>query len=266
MLDELEIPPGLDGLVGRHVAGTPVHPHHHVELEVNLVVRGTATYLLGERRYELGPGTLTWLFPAQDHVLVDQSADHELRWAVFTPELVRRVATTPEMRLLLEADPAGQFSRQVSGHQRLTSLFDEIRDGDRTVANTGLAHLLALAWRRFVDSEDVVAGTDLHPAVRTAVHLLRTDPDAGDLTRLARTAGLSASHLSRLFKAQVGVPLSRYRNQQRLHRFHAIHGPHTTAMSAALAAGFGSYAQFYRVYRRETGRTISARTALSACA
>ena len=35
-------------------------------------------YLLGDRRHALTPGPLTWLFPGQDHVLVDESSDHEL--------------------------------------------------------------------------------------------------------------------------------------------------------------------------------------------
>ena len=53
------------------------------------------------------------------------------------------------------------------------------------------------------------------------------------------------------------MPLTRSRNQQRLHRFLSGYGDgtRTTALAAALAAGFGSYAQFYRVLRQETGRT-----------
>jgi AraC-like DNA-binding protein len=262
MLDVLEIPAGLDGRVGRHLGRAPVRAHRHVELEVNLVVRGTATYLLGERRYHLHPGTLTWLFRDQSHVLVDQSTDHDLRWAVFTPALVSRTATTPALRPLLDGNPTGQFSRRLSTTRarRLQTLFDEIETDDPALANAGLSYLLALAWRWFLDSHDIVAGTDVHPAVRTVAHLLQTDPQAGDLRHLARIAGLSPGHLSRLFKAQTGVPLSRYRNQQRLHRFHLAYGDgeHTTALSAALAAGFGSYAQFYRVYRQETGRNPSA--------
>src|SRR6266508_1867597 len=67
--------------------------------------------ICGERRYELAQGTLTWLFPGQDHVLVDESADHVLWWAVFRPPLVARIATTRQARRLLEEDPVGQFSR-----------------------------------------------------------------------------------------------------------------------------------------------------------
>jgi AraC-like DNA-binding protein len=266
MLDTLRLGAGLEGRVVLHRAGDiRPHAHRHAELEVNLVVRGRASYLLAHRRYELTPGTLTWLFPGQDHVLVDESADHELWWAVFRPSLVARTATTPEMRPLLADDPAGQFSRGIGARavRRLDRLFAELRDAearDPALANAGLAYLLALAWRAFLDSDDVVEGVDVHPAVQTVARLLRTDPAAGDLPRLARTAGLSPSHLSRLFKAQTGVSISRYRNQQRLRRFLHLYGEgrHTTALAAALEAGFGSYAQFHRVFREETGRSPSA--------
>ena len=69
------------------------------------------------------------------------------------------------------------------------------------------------------------------------------------------SAGVSPSHLSRLFKSQTGTSITRFRNQQRVQRFMLLYrdGRHTTALAAALEAGFGSYAQFYRVFRAETG-------------
>jgi AraC-like DNA-binding protein len=272
MLDDLGVRAGLDGRVVRHTVGD-VRPraHRHAELELNLVVRGTASYLLGDRRYALTPGTLTWLFPGQDHVLVEESADHELWWAVFRPTLVARIATTPQARPLLEKDPAGQFWRRLdSGRvRRLGALFHEVRDAetvDDVLVNTGLAYLLSFAWRAFLDSDDVVEGVDLHPAVETVARMLRADPDAGDLAGLARAASLSPSHLSRIFKQQTGVSISRFRNQQRLQRFLRLYGrgQRTTALAAALEAGFGSYAQFHRVFREQTGRSPSALRAAAA--
>jgi AraC-like DNA-binding protein len=266
MIDDLGVRAGQDGRAVRHAAGDArQRTHRHAEVEVNLVVRGTASYLLGERRYELTPGTLTWLFPGQDHVLVDESADHELWWAVFRPSLVARIATAPDARPLLEENPVGRFSRRLDAGRtgRLGTLFREVRDAetlDDALFNAGLAYLLTFAWRAFLDSDSVVEGVDVHPAVEAVARLLHADPRAGDLDALARTAGLSPSHLSRLFRAQTGVSISRFRNQQRLQRFLQLYGRgrRTTALAAALEAGFGSYAQFYRVFREQTGRNPSA--------
>jgi AraC-like DNA-binding protein len=266
MTEHLGLQSGVDGRVSHHLAANgPPRGHRHAELELNLVVRGTASYLLGERRYELTPRTLTWLFPGQDHVLVDESPDHELWWAVFRPKLVSRAATTRPARPLLERDPVGQFSRRLDARTaaRLGAFLRELRDAqtvDDALLNAGLAYLLLFAWRAFLESEDLVAGVDVHPAVETVARSLRADPAAGDLDALARSAGLSPSHLSRIFKAQTGVSITRFRNQRRLERFMALygHGRRTTALAAALEAGFGSYAQFYRVLRAETGRNPTA--------
>ena len=271
MDEDLGLRAGVDGRVVRHVASERCPPaHRHAELEVNLVVAGSASYLLGERRYELTPGTLAWLLPGQDHVLVDESADHELWWAVFRPSLVARTATTRTARPLLDADPARQFSRRLAvvRARRLGDLFAEVHTAgtlDDGLVNAGLAYLLLFAWHAFLESDDTIDGVDVHPAVERVARLLCADPAAGDLTSLARTAGLSPAHLSRLFKAQMGVSISRFRNQQRLQRFIALYGQgqHTTALAAALRAGFGSYAQFYRVFRDETGHGPSARQAIT---
>ena len=266
MTEDLGLRLGVDGRVGHHVAaGGPARAHRHVELELNLVLRGSASYLLGDRRYELTPRTLTWLFPGQDHVLVDESADHELWWAVFRPGLVSRAATTMPVRRLLERDPVGQYSRRLNALRagRLDALLRELRDADTVddaLLNAGLQYLLLSAWRAFLDSEDLVAGIDVHPGVETVARCLRANPEAGGLDALARTAGLSPSHLSRIFKAQIGVSITRFRNQRRLERFMSVYGQgrRTTALAAALDAGFGSYAQFYRVLRAETGQAPTA--------
>jgi AraC-like DNA-binding protein len=266
MTEDLGLRRGADGRVGHHVAaGGPARAHRHAELELNLVVRGSASYLLGDRRYELTPRTLTWLFPGQDHVLVDESADHELWWAVFRPGLVSHAATTIPVRPLLERNPVGQYSRRLSALRagRLDALLRELRDADTVddaLLNAGLQYLLLSAWRAFLDSEDLVAGIDVHPGVETVARCLRANPEAGGLDALARTAGLSPSHLSRIFKAQIGVSITRFRNQRRLERFMSLYGQgrRTTALAAALDAGFGSYAQFYRVLRAETGQAPTA--------
>jgi AraC-like DNA-binding protein len=266
MIEDLGLRLGADGRVGHHVAADgPARAHRHAELELNLVLRGSASYLLGDRRYELTPGTLTWLFPGQDHVLVDESADHELWWAVFRPGLVSRAATTMLVRPLLERVPVGQYSRRLNARRagRLDALLRELRDADTVddaLFNAGLQYLLLSAWHAFLDSEDLVAGVDVHPGVETVARCLRANPEAGGLDALARTAGLSPSHLSRIFKAQTGVSITRFRNQRRLERFMTLYGQgrRTTALAAALDAGFGSYAQLYRVFRAETGQAPTA--------
>ena len=123
--------------------------------------------------------------------------------------------------------------------------------------SAGLAYLLTTAWAEHAAADALdPAGRAVHPAVKEAARLLRDVPAAVQwkLPELAGRAGLSPSRLSRLFKAETGVPLVEFRQRRQLDRFLAIYdGGASKLLPAALSAGFGSYPQFYRVHRRLLG-------------
>jgi len=243
----IELPPGQQGGAWWHEAGRRMPaPHTHAELELNLVAEGHARYLVGARRYDLGPGTLVWLFAGQDHILVDQSAGLRMWVALFSPGLVRASAAPA---VLTAADPPGHFCRTLvhAEADRLALLLGDIAQAGAARANAGLAYLLHTAWAYFDAAEPTSAGGAVHPAVEHAARLLRDD--APDLPALAAAVNLSPSRLSRLFRAQTGVSITDFRNRQRIARFLRLYGGgRTTLTDAALRAGFGSYPQFHRVY------------------
>lgn len=264
--EKLGVPAGREGLVVYHkYQGTNPSPHRHDELEVNLVVRGTATYLLGDRRYDLGEGTLAWLLPGQDHVLARQSEDFAMWWAAFGTRLLRRSSGTPEAAGLLDRDPLGHLCRRldVRRARRIGELFAEVEEagstGEGSLHDAGLAYLLLSSWEAFRASDDTVEGLDVHPAVERAARILRDEPGRDDLRQLARRVGLSPTRLSRVFKEQVGLSVSQFRNRRRLELFLELYGRgrRVGAMEAALEAGFGSYAQFYRVFKRAMGGNLN---------
>jgi AraC-like DNA-binding protein len=234
------------------------HPgHRHPELEFNLVVRGTARYLVGDRRYDLGPGSLAWFFPGQRHRMIDQSPDLRLWLGFFHQPVLRQAQLAGGYRRLLERDPAGHFCRQLRAQDaaRLTTLLSEVAAtlDDAVLLATGLAHLVAAAWAMHQRAPAVPASAELHPAVARAANALAGD-DGADLAAVATRSGLSASRLRHLFRAQTGSSLTDYRNRQRLQRFiEARPRSRATLLDGALAAGFGSYAQFHRVFRRSIG-------------
>lgn len=253
--ERLEIPASYDGAIWyyRNV-GRRFPMHRHAELELNLTVRGRATCLVEDRKYILRRQTMAWLFPAQSHVLLDQSVDFEMWIFVWRPRLVRRVASGT----LRKNDPHGEFCRRLgeSPFRRLAGLFQEVRSAETDVArfNAGLAYALLTAWAGFCEADARAIGVEVHPAVESAARLLRDDPTL-PLGDLAARAGLSESRLSRLFHDQTGVTLVDFRNRQRLDRFLALYGDglRRTMMESALEAGFGSYPQFHRVFTRLIG-------------
>jgi AraC-like DNA-binding protein len=260
MKERVRLPAGRSGAAA--LFDNPLYvarPHRHSELELNLVTRGTCRYLVGERRFDLRPGSLIWLFPRQDHVLLERSRDLQMWIAVFRPSLARRIALSPGNRTLLKGDPPGDFCRRLPGPsaKRLGDLFQEIAPMRQTVQtdlfNSALAYALLLSWEHYraADARSDAAG--VHPAVERAARIIRDHPDPLKIEVLAEQAGLSPSHLSRLFKRQTGLPLARYRAQVCLNRFFALWGDgrDKKMLSTALSAGFGSYAQFHRIFKQQ---------------
>jgi AraC-like DNA-binding protein len=232
--------------------------HHHAELEFNLVTRGAGLYLLAGRKYQIRRGDLLWLFPAQEHLLVEQSPDFEMWIGVAKPRTVRRIAIDSNARVLQRANPAGEYCRRLpqpglAGLETLIAGVASLREHPG-LFNAGLGYALLAAWHQFERAADVPIH-DVHPAVERAARLIRDKSNTLGLDELARLSGLSAPRLSRLFKQQTGIALVDFRNRQRVEKFLALYGTgqRLTMLDAALESGFGSYPQFHRVFKRVMG-------------
>src|SRR5688572_17334003 len=90
MLENLKLSDRYDGFLflAEAARNPPVlKPHHHLELELNVVRRGEITYVVGGQRYRFGQRSLLWMYPAQEHQMVDRTDDAEYYVAVFKPQL-----------------------------------------------------------------------------------------------------------------------------------------------------------------------------------
>jgi len=287
MLADLKLGPRYDGLVylAESARNPPtLRPHHHVELELNLVVRGAISYVVGGRRFTFERGVLLWLFPAQEHQLIDRTPDAQFYVAVFTPALIARSARSAVYadlrRQSLATDGVLQTRLAPEAFEQVRKTMDAMMVGapdpdllnreagygvdsnfryehdDPDGLNAGLHHLLLLSWRCQRAGLALDEAVALHPAVRKTLDLLSRSDEELNLGQLARRCGASEAHLSRMFARQIGVPLTRYRNSVRLGRFFDLYrGPEQkTIAEAVYAAGFGSYAQFHRVFTQAYGR------------
>ena len=263
MLQRLRLPEKLDGMAWRYANPAGANRrHHHAELELNLVTRGTGTYLLGSRHYQIRRGDLLWLFPAQEHVLIEQTPEFQMWIVVFRRRLIKRSATDSASLLLQQQSLIGDTCRRLRQPDlaRFEELFAQLADtaNEPGLLNAGLAYALLQAWKCF-DRAGQVPAHIVHPAVERTAHLLLREENSYSLPQLARRAGLSPSRLSRLFKQQTGLSIVEFRNHQRIQRFldryelESNSGEQPTMLNAAFDAGFGSYPQFHRVFRQVVG-------------
>jgi AraC-like DNA-binding protein len=287
MLQDLKIRRRYDGFL--FLAESARNPpflksHHHIELELNLVVRGSITYVVGKGRFTFPARTLLWLFPSQEHQMVDRSDDAQFYVVVFKPSLIARSCRTPEYEGLKRTrrvepgvlntvlDPESfDLIRKTMGSLMQGSLDPDVLNqqlgfgigtdftfehDDPDGLNAGLHHLLMLCWRSQRRGQVLGSPVALHPAVRRALKLLSESEWEHGLPQLAKACSVSEAYLSRTFRRQVGIPLSRYRNTLRLSRFwENYRSPEQKTLTEAVyAAGFGSYAQFYKIFAQAYGR------------
>jgi AraC-like DNA-binding protein len=238
--------------------------HWHDELELNLVLWGSARYAIEDRTIELGPGSLLLLAPGQRHTLLGVSEDLAMWVASLRPAAVRDA----------EEVSGVQFLGRRTWSNRLL-LPDQLRElsllhaqlwrcDDAGQLNSGSRRLLALALRHWQASHalrDEIGARDARPAgpphgaVARARMLLREPDGPASLSLLSRRCGLEAGRLSRLFKQQMGLSIVQFRNHYRVQQFigHFGRGERATMLDAALQCGFGSYPQFHRAFRQVTG-------------
>jgi AraC-like DNA-binding protein len=256
----LALPKGRSGVAWRfprrdgfEVLRTETHSHD--TLEVVLVMAGRCVYEVGGERFTLQARSLLWLLPELEHAIINHTPDFSMWLVGFSP------ATFEEMRsripILAKNGSHSGLTRVLPSKcvRLLNNVAQELSTGFQPLdcQQFGLAWWLTSAWNAFAfgDSKDAKA---LHPGVVRAMSLLLRNPSR-DLASLARAIRISPSQLSRLFKRQVGMSISDFRNHVRLESFLRLRprAKQKALLLVAKEAGFGSYAQFNRVFRREMG-------------
>jgi AraC-like DNA-binding protein len=257
MVDRLS---GWVGLTDLARLARQEQPHRHVEqLEMNLVTSGSATILIQQEQYQLGKDDLVWLFPDQDHLVLNWSPDFRF-WLVFIDSgLLRQLCVSRFTRPLCTSNPKLKNVRTLRSAD--ASLLARLcREWTQSLGAPELEDYLtvsvgALVLRAWAISDRTTpaAQATVHPAVRRALHAISKAPNLS-LPALAKRVGMSEAHLSRRFGVEVGTSITEYRARVRLRTFMMDFDPaQQTLLSAALAAGFGSYAQFHRVFRAVVG-------------
>lgn len=274
MIDPVAFEHGREGLVSDfHDRQGLAQSHTHPELEFNLVTAGSARYIAGGRRYLLTSGTLIWLFPRQEHLLVDVSPHFRMWICVLSRERTLTIAGERGYATMAAEDPGEVIVRRLapSQTQMLARLCGAITTGGATSAdsddsgqeieegplrfNHGVSFLFMEAWKSCSAAASVQAAEQLSPVVAATLRRIATEGGTLPLGEAAAEFGVSVSWLSRAFHREAGVGYVDYSSRIKLTRFLELRTatPEATLMSLALRAGFGSYAQFFRVYRRAYG-------------
>lgn len=260
----------IDGLTYHHTVDERVDEqqfrlHCHAMYEIYYFVRGSGQYLVESSIYTLCPADLVVLRPGESHRFIPTGDGVYERYSLhFDPSDWR---DHPRLLEPFDNREAGQNNLLRPDATQFTALFcrlDETVDlpADLRVLMSRflLGELLTSIAALVGERDSLIAGERINPHV---AHLLGyinehlTEPIT--LDRLAEQVFVSKHHISRVFKACIGVAPMEYVTNKRvlLARQCIRDGMHPT--DAAQRCGFGDYSAFYRAYRRYTGLAPSAR-------
>jgi AraC-like DNA-binding protein len=219
--------------------------HFHAEPELNLVVRGSARFGIGESVVCVRPGELVAFPAAQDHVLLEASPDLFLYAIGLEASYATQVLPSEPSLPLHVALPEAELRPVLARAEDI-------------VDRPGAEQLGAELWQRV---HGVARRAASRPGAQRASHvltrrvlaLLRAAPELS-LVSLAARLHTHPTEVSRHFHRDMGITLVRYRTRLKLLGFiERVGAGKLELMSAAHGAGFGSYSQCHRAFQAELG-------------
>jgi AraC-like DNA-binding protein len=264
------LPTTRDGAIWPYARDYPKPRHFHAQLELLIMVRGSAHIRVGRSLHAVHAGQLVWQLPGVEHAVSGVSSDCELRVLHVEPDLCAQVAR--------ELDTPGSPSKAVSpGSGSFTGWAHELGAlvcGRPVVdlARHDLDALMELCHTTCAEgslSADEVPAR-LRRALSTAWLATRREHDSGrslslvelgscllfdepalERSALCRALDVSEGYLSRRFQSELGISFAEQRARLRIARFVThVTRDRWNYLDAALAAGFGSYSQLHRVFTR----------------
>ncbi|MGE4490033.1 MAG: helix-turn-helix domain-containing protein [Kiritimatiellales bacterium] len=239
-------------------------------LALLVIESGSATYIVDDKIAELPAFSAIWLFPDQKRSLCRRTPDFKMWVIQFTQDFLLRSCTEQHDEILKQQH--GEIPhRQLPAHEFrfIRQILIELRklgtpaspsprrhQNENDLFNAGLHYILQHCWHIFCTTKSTLCSSELPPSIVKAVHIICSEKDEGlPIPELARHCGISTSRLTCLFRKEIGATITQFRNQQKLKRFFSLYSQTGSAniTTCALNAGFGSYTQFYTVFKQTVG-------------
>lgn len=217
----------------------------HEVLSISFVRRGSLTYRVGSRSYELVPGSVLCGRPGVDYVCThNPGAFAEALTFRFAPGFAE-----------LPADGIPPLAELTT----LGGLAQAAADGHSDVGLDEVGVLLAARMAGIPAGSPEGSAADRRRAVAAALWIDENSTEPITLEAGARAADLSMFHFLRMFSRVIGVTPHQYLMRCRLRHAARLLAEDTASITdIALRVGFGDLSNFVRTFRRAAGASPSA--------
>lgn len=245
----------------------PLHPpqriHMHNNYELYCFISGDTRYMIEGREVLLDYGTVLLMRPGELHTsILDSDRPYERYVLNFHPEVLplelRESLLAPfrnrplgEMNVYRASDFSGITPRDLLSVMCTPSSDDALR------VRAMLPALLALLQTASPAGKNSSGGGSLGVEMVDFVNAHLCAPVT--VASVSEQFHMSASQVSRVFKAATGTTLGQYCLTKRLLKARRRIASGMSAQQAALECGFGCYSSFFRLYKKKFGTVPSSK-------
>ncbi|MDF2935352.1 MAG: transcriptional regulator, AraC family [Paenibacillaceae bacterium] len=243
--------------------------HYESGYEIFLFLDGIGTYIIEGNRYELSPDSLLIMNSTELHAL-SISPDHPYERIVLT---VKKDFLPPFLSHGVDFFRSIKYRKLGHGNliqgelvrkkgilehfQKLRHLLSQPGPEEEFVAKCVIVELLASI--NSIKESELLDAQSHKPAMTKIGELLEyinanlIEPLSLDV--LAERFFLTKYHLCHIFKESTGYSINQYISHKRIHMADALMLEGYTPTQACFMTGFNSYSNFYKSYRKLTGRS-----------
>lgn len=238
------------------------HAHRHNEIELNLLEKGSFTYLLGGTRLEIKREQLAVFWAAIPHRIIDAAQDTIFSWLTipFPLFLQWRLPHRLVQRIILGACILEPTQQQRHLQETFLRWHKDLQSGEEERRKIVLLEVEVCLRRLALSLPSEQANNQ--PAIAQAQNKVErmaefiathyTEPIQSE--DVARAVHLHPNYAMNLFCKHYGISIAVYITQHRIaHAQRLLITSDATISAIALESGFGSVSRFYSVFKATCG-------------
>lgn len=224
----------------------------HEAVEIAYVLSGSCVVRIDNLTYTLGAGDFAVIFPLMAHSFDALSDDFRGFTARFLPGTIAEFAQT--FHTLLPDDPVVHSDPQDGDARALVDRLMAMASSDTAPYRMAYLHLLLVHVLQQMTFHSVDTAAERPLAAQVIRYVYEHACESLTLSSVARSLGVSRSHLSHLFSIQFQVNFRRFINTARINRaILMMRDPMLTLSQICYSCGYENMRTFRRAFVQETG-------------